>query len=370
MRDARRLPRLLPIPSDDLAFAGFVRDIASRDPLLRPEDLQERLARLFPRVAVRARDLSGEPPSWYVYRDGRWRPPTDPRWWRRPDVPALRFDADGWLEHANPGARGLLAIQDGDHHHYSDFVAPGAGGDSAELFRIVRDGQALEATLLLRPMDGGLIACELHAEAAEGGAAAWLRLAEDVTPPQRITFVAPRLRCEPASDAVFARWAERALARLPDADPDALTLRLRRLYPHATLETAEDGWIARRDGPEGEPRPAWSAGPAWWTQPQVARVRYDGQGLIVDANEAASALLGSVLVGRHWQELVVPGTHDDVAEVIDLIRDTGEVLSRFRMPGPGGDLVEFDSWTRGDGDRFETRMRPVPSSRTGPGSSA
>jgi hypothetical protein len=31
--------------------------------------------------------------------------------------------------------------------------------------------------------------------------------------------------------------------------------------------------------------------------------------------------------------------------------------SRFRMPGPDGPLVEFDSWTEVDGDTFTTVLR-------------
>lgn len=352
-------PRLLTIPTDDLAFAGFVRDIASRAPLARPDDLQARLVRLFPRVVVRARELSGEPLAWYVYRDGRWRAPADPRWWHRQGVPELRFDAEGWLKRANPGARGLLGIQADDHHHYSDFVAPGAGGDSSGLFRIVRDGRPLEATVLLRPIDGRMIACELRAEPDGDGAVAWLRIADDIEPTQVSSSLPPPLRCEPASDALFAAWAVRALDRLPEPEHDALALRLRRLYPRATVEATADGWVARRDGPVADRPPAASAGGAWWTQQRVARVRYDGEGLILEANEAASELLGTLLVGHHWQELVTSGTDQEVATVLALLREAGEAVSRFRMPGPGGELVEFDSWTRVDGDRYETRMRRV-----------
>ena len=81
--------------------------------------------------------------------------------------------------------------------------------------------------------------------------------------------------------------------------------------------------------------------------------------LILQANAAARRLLGEPLVGRHWQELVIPGSHDDVQPVLEMIRAAGEVVSRFRIPGADRRLVEFDSHTRIDGDMFVTTMRPI-----------
>src|SRR5690242_10080772 len=67
----RRPVRRVTIPSDDSLFREHVRWWAERYPGDGPVELQGRLRRLFPRVLVRARDLSGEPPLWYVY--GGWR---------------------------------------------------------------------------------------------------------------------------------------------------------------------------------------------------------------------------------------------------------------------------------------------------------
>ena len=65
-------PILRTIPSDDDGFREHVLALAARISPQRPYDLGSRLRRLFPRVLVRERQLSGEPLTWYVYRDGAW----------------------------------------------------------------------------------------------------------------------------------------------------------------------------------------------------------------------------------------------------------------------------------------------------------
>lgn len=67
---------LVTIPTADREFEAFVRETyidgstpATFEALLRAE---------YPLAAVRVRALSGELFTvWYVYRDGRWRPPSD-----------------------------------------------------------------------------------------------------------------------------------------------------------------------------------------------------------------------------------------------------------------------------------------------------
>src|SRR5512134_3515686 len=94
---ARSRPiRCVTIPSDDTAFAEHVRRLRDRSPDLGPAGLESRLALVYPTVVVRARDLSGEPEVWYVYRDGAWRPPSGP-WWQDPQVPHITASRDGWV---------------------------------------------------------------------------------------------------------------------------------------------------------------------------------------------------------------------------------------------------------------------------------
>ena len=75
------------------------------------------------------------------------------------------------------------------------------------------------------------------------------------------------------------------------------------------------------------------------------------------ANDAAVALLGTPLVGRHWQELVTAGTTEQVGAVLRLIADVGWAESRFRMPGADGYFFEFDSYTEVADETYLTIMR-------------
>jgi PAS domain S-box-containing protein len=221
---------------------------------------------------------------------------------------------------------------------------------------MVGNGHVLTATVLLRAVGGDLIACEVRAEPSADGVAAWLRLAADVdVGPQPDPIVLPRLETLPVDDAVFAGYVARQLTAMSDPSADGLGLRLRRMFQHARVTVADpERWVADRDGGAGHPDDG-----AWWTDPALPRVRYDDRGLILEANRAAADLLGVELVGHHWHEFVTPGSQDQVQSVLDILRDTGEVVSRFRMPTSDGHLVEFDSHTRPVGDGFETTMRPL-----------
>jgi PAS domain-containing protein len=317
-------------------------------------DLESRLRLLFPRAVVRARGLSSEPDVWYVYRDGAWRPPAGP-WWQAPLVPRLVVGEDGWVTEANVASRSLLGIEGIDpHHHYSDFVGPAATEAAAMLFQIVVEGHPLSATLVLRPIGGDFIACEVRAERIAEGLQVWFRLAEDVElAAQPDPSPRPGLTTEPAEDALFAAFADRQLRAMTVPSADALGLRLRRMFPHARVQVPDAGpWLARRDG-DGHPHDV----SAWWTAAGLPRVRFDDRGLILEANDAATDLFDQVLVGRHWHELATPGSQSEVQPILDMLRSTGEVVSRFRLPAADGRLVDFDSHTRAVGDEFETIMR-------------
>ncbi len=122
---------------------------------------------------------------------------------------------------------------------------------------------------------------------------------------------------------------------------------------HARVEAAGDRWLVFRDD-------TGLVGPAdgWWLDPALPRVHYDAQGLILEANEAAERMLGSTLADHFWQEFVSAGTTEQVSTFLALIHDVGAVVSRFRMPGADGSLVEFDSFTEVAGESFTTVMRP------------
>jgi hypothetical protein len=143
---------------------------------------------------------------------------------------------------------------------------------------------------------------------------------------------------------------------MPEPTPEGLALRLRRLYPHATASIeAPERWLVRRDE-DAVPQSAW------WEEPGLPSVRYDAQALILEANRPAQALLGSPLIGHHWQEFVTPGSAEQVTTMLAILAEAGRAESRFRMPGADGSMVEFDSYTEVDGETFTTIMRP----RSGP----
>lgn len=108
---------------------------------------------------------------------------------------------------------------------------------------------------------------------------------------------------------------------------------------------------------DSDPDAADESHSEWWQDPALARVRYDAQALILEANEAATALLGRGLVGHYWQEFVIPGSAEQVSAMLAILAELGRAESRFRMPRADGSLVEFDSYTEVDGETFVTIMR-------------
>jgi PAS domain-containing protein len=304
---------------------------------------------------VRSRDLSAEGPVWYVYRDGAWRPNSDAPWWLDARLGRMGLDGDGWIVEANPTARGLLGIDVGAplDHHFSDFAAPGTLADISSLFGLLTAGNVLEATLRMRPLTGDVIAMDVRVGMEGETARAVLRLADDVEVEPGDRLPPPPIDISPVSDVVFAAYVGRVLARMPEPTPDGLELRLRRLYPHAAVQVSDGRWAASRE------RRGTPAEDGWWADEALPTVRYDADGLILEANGQARDLLGQDVVGRHWQDIVTPGSTNQVGPVIELIRTTGSAVSRFRMPAHDGRLVEFDSWTTVAGDTLTTVMRPV-----------
>lgn len=350
-------PNLSIIPSSDAAFREHLERLAKEVAFGRPAELEERLRRIFPRVVVRRSEVSGQGDTWYIYRDGVWRSSTEAPWWSDDRSPRLAVTKDGWIEAANAPARAILGLAAGDAlpRHYADFAAPGALQDTSELFDVIAGGRELEATILIRPTSGDVVACDLRAWIEGHRIVVAFRLADDI--PSRPAPPAPErvaLHFRPSGDAIFARYADESMGHMAEPTPDGLELRLRRLYPHARVEPGAEGWTVSRD-----PAGAVESSPdQWWRAPGLATVRYDGQGRIIEANAEAERLLGSELVGRHWQELVTAGTTTQVGAVLRLIAEAGWAVSRFRMPGPDGYLFEFDSYTEVNDGIYLTIMRP------------
>lgn len=350
--------RLITIPTTDGAFREHVIRLSRAIEFASPVAFERRLRSLFPRAVVREREIANEPPAWYVYRDGSWSSSLTGPWWNEPGLPRIAVSTDGWIVESSPSARSLLGIaaDDASDHHFTDFVAPGTLEDSLALFRVVEQGHELTATVVLRPVSAEVLAVDVHIEREADRLVTVFRLAGDILPAGASTPLPrpSRLDCHPAGDAAFAAYVRRALDRMPEATIDGLALRLHRLYPHASVsEDASGAWVVERDRDSVR-----TPEPAWWDDPALPRVRYDAQALILEANEAARSLLGSALVGHHWQEFVTPGSADEVAAMLEILATVGGAESRFRMPDAGGSLVEFDSYTSVEGETFTTVMRP------------
>ena len=231
--------------SNDSAFRKHVERLAARHSFQTADELASRLRTLFPRVVVRASEVSGQENVWYVYRDGVWRSSADLRWWADERTPRVTVSIDGWIEEANAPARAILGLAPSDSmpRFFTDFVAPGTLQDATDLFSVVAAGHELSATTLVRPVGGEIIACDLRAWSADGRIYGAFRLADDI-PVQTAaasTTVIVRLTCEPASDVLFARYAEDAFARMPEPTPEGLMLRLRRLHPRPGRAASRHG---------------------------------------------------------------------------------------------------------------------------------
>ncbi len=349
---------IIAIPTGDAAFLAMATRLLASGDATTPEAFEQRMRRMFPRTAVRARELSGEKPAWYVYRDGGWRASLQGPWWEAPDLPRIVVGPDGWLAEANPTALGLLEVEPDEltTRHFTDFVVPGTLKDWLTTLEIVAQGHDLTATVLLRPTSGHVLAVDVHAWRDDDRVISVLRLAEDVEPiVPRSAPAHPPVTCIPETDAAFRGYVDRALGRMPEPDPEGLALRLRRLYPHAEVVDSGEQWVVRRE-PLGES----DGSAAWWAEAGLAQVRYDSQAFIVEANPAALALLGRDLVGHHWQEFVTAGSTEEVTAMLAILAELGRAESRFRMPRGDGTLVEFDSYTEVEGDTFTTTMRPRP----------
>src|SRR4051794_841127 len=89
-------PHVITIPSTDSAFRSHVIRTLGNSALV-PRDLERSLRRIFPRVIVRERTLSGEPPTWYVYRDGGWLSAQTGEWWQQPGMPTVVVSSGGFI---------------------------------------------------------------------------------------------------------------------------------------------------------------------------------------------------------------------------------------------------------------------------------
>lgn len=336
-------PTIRTVPSGDRAFARFARHLLLSLPDHSPATLESRLRRVFPRAIVRRCDLEDAADAvWYAYREGRWLPSDQAVWWLDDEVPLVVLDGASFVVEANDAAEAFVG--DGRRsivgRHLTDFAIEGTLAEALELqAAYVAEGE-VSGTMQFRAASGAIRACEQHAwhGPEDRTFVAFRPLGGDVlaeTAPGRV----PRdvaLRCEPERDALFRRYVHILVARMPEPTAEGLELRLRRVYPLATVVAAEGAsWRCRRDAvpplPDG-----------WWHDESLPRIVFDRQSLIHRANDAACAAMGFGLVGRFWRAFAVPSSVPDTDLLIAAIAEVGQAETGWQYVSERGAIVYFE----------------------------
>jgi len=159
------------IPSHDAVLRRVVDRMTRAVPPQSAEQLAEMLRPLFPRVAVFERQLSGELPHLYVYRDGRYEPEPRERWWEAPDAPCIHVSpktgtltsvTGSWASLMHSNADALLG------HHFLEFVQPEARGAAQAMFEVVAEEREVRSEALVVRPDGSTVAIEFRAIRRDG----------------------------------------------------------------------------------------------------------------------------------------------------------------------------------------------------------
>lgn len=159
------------IPSRDAVLRRVVARVAADDALQTPDELAERLRPLYPQVAVFERQLSGERPQYYVYRDGRYEPDRPDRWWEQTDVPCVRVDGatgrlvsmtGAWAELMHADAASLVG------RHFAEFVRPEARAVAEAMFEALAEEREVRSEAVVARPDGTTVAIEFRAVRRDG----------------------------------------------------------------------------------------------------------------------------------------------------------------------------------------------------------
>lgn len=158
------------IPSYDAVLRRVVDRMEQSKQPTSAEQLAELLRPIYPRVAVFERQLSGETPHLYVYRDGRYEPDHG-TWWMAPDVPCVHVSRSTGLLTAVTGSwAGLMRADAVDlvGRHFLDFVQPGARAAAQAMFEVVNEQREVRSEAELIRADGSMLAIEFRAVNVDG----------------------------------------------------------------------------------------------------------------------------------------------------------------------------------------------------------
>lgn len=158
--------RIQTFPSRDRAFSRAVERLARQMPDAEAPELVDDLRHLYPRVTIFARQLSGEPPIYYAYRDGRFEPAHDEPWWTAERTPIVKVSAvsgrltrvsEAWAAFMHGDSQSLLG------RHFSEFLLPEARDTGVGLFEAVIETGEVRSEALVQRADGTHVAIEFHA---------------------------------------------------------------------------------------------------------------------------------------------------------------------------------------------------------------
>ena len=154
------------IPSHDAVLRRVVDRITHTRPPQTAQQLADLLRPLFPRVAVFERQLSGERPLLYVYRDGRYEPERPDRWWEAAGAPCIRVSIEsGQLTSVSGPWAGLMRAETGLllGPHFLEFVQPEARAAAQALFEVVDEEHEVRSEALVVRPDGTAFGIEFRA---------------------------------------------------------------------------------------------------------------------------------------------------------------------------------------------------------------
>ncbi len=159
------------IPSHDAVLRRVVDRLTELKMPQSAEQLAALLRPLFPRVAVFERQLSGEWPHLYVYRDGRYEPERLDRWWEAPDAPCVQIDGrSGVLTAVSGPWAGLMHAPPANlvGRHFLEFVQPDARVAAQAMFEVVQEEREVRSEALVVRPDGTTLAIEFRAIRRDG----------------------------------------------------------------------------------------------------------------------------------------------------------------------------------------------------------
>lgn len=159
------------IPSHDVALRRVVDRMTSDAPPGTAAELAARLRPLYPRIAVFERQLSGERPHLYVYRDGRYEPERGDEWWAEPNVPCVHVAGDTGRLVAVSGEYAALMRSSRDDlvgRHFVDFVLPEARAAAQAMFEAVSEEREVRSEALVQRPDGSTLSIEFRAIRSNG----------------------------------------------------------------------------------------------------------------------------------------------------------------------------------------------------------